>query len=357
MTGRIRSVVAGASAVVIATCGAATAEVRADDPSPREIYEQAAPATVHVLGTQGSGTGFIYDADGGLIVTNAHVVQGAAALKVVIGDGPPVPVRVVGSDPCDDVAVLKLAAPQPGLVELKFGDSDAVEAADQVTALGYPTSLGEKTTQDAAFTDGSVQSPNVAAAPYQSLPRYPSMIQHSATVNPGNSGGPLLNTKGEVVGINTLGSSGKIQGQFYAISSNHAQPMLAGLAAGDKKNDPGWKLIDLTDTNLSAEFNPDDQAVIKDAQTRLLKAGAEGAFTVAVRTNSPADKADLQVGDVITSLKDTPVSSVAQVCDVLQSASAGEKLALKGLSSVNADGTKYHFGDSWTSDLVLEGKS
>ncbi|MFI9169859.1 S1C family serine protease [Streptomyces lincolnensis] len=344
----MKAIVTGGSAIAIALSGTIIAE--ADD--PKDVYKRAAPATVHVLGARGSGSGFIYDAKEGLIVTNAHVIQGQAALKVVIQDQKPVPVRLVGSDPCEDIAVLKLATRQSDLKELEFGDGAELEAGDSVVSLGYPASLAEGETQDVVYTSGDVQSPDVAATPWPSFARFPSLIQHSATVNPGNSGGPLLDAEGKVVGINTLGFSGKIQSQFYAISEQHAQPMLDALAKGEQKNDPGWKLMDLNDPALP-ESDPNYANEIAKTQEVLLKEKVEGIFVSSVRTNSPAAES-VEFGDVVTKVKDQPVSSVADMCDILQSSEPGEKLGLEGLKTFNADGTKFQQWDSWFSDLTLK---
>ncbi|MEU6867308.1 trypsin-like peptidase domain-containing protein [Streptomyces sp. NPDC046876] len=326
----------------------------ADDKDPRKIYEEAAPATVHVIGKGSSGSGFVYDAKKGLIATNAHVVEGEASLKVVVGDQPPEPARVVGIDPCEDLAVLTFSTQPPDLKALEFGDSKDVKTADTVTALGYPTALGEGN-QKAAYTAGSVQNPDVVnAEPSSSLPRYPATIQHSATVNPGNSGGPLLNGDGKVVGINTLSATGDVQGQFYAISSDHARRVLDTLASGTVRNDPGWYLMALDDPELSSYYVEEDQPTVEKAQKQLIASGVTGVFVADARSDSPVAKANLEQGDVLTAVKDTPVKSVADVCDVLQSSSPGEKVPLEGVYSFNADGKKTKFGEAWTADLVLD---
>jgi len=352
-----RGVVAAASAVVIGAWG--TAAAWAGEPSPKEIYEEAAPATVHVHGGAESGyvgSGFIYDADKGLIVTASHVVALEAALKVSIDGQQLAPVQLVGSDPCEDLAVLKLAPPEPDLKELKFGESDDIETGDTVVALGYPLSLEEDApAKKASFTSGAVQSEAVAAAPFDSSPRYPSLIQHSATLNPGNSGGPLLNTDGDVVGINTLGGPEETQGQNYAISSNHVESKLAGLAAGDKKNDPGWHLFDLSDPALPGvfeEYLPEEAAAFEALQSE----GVEGVIALYVDTDSPAADANLVSGDVITHVKNEPVTSVAQTCDILQSSAAGAKLTVDGIHSGVLESTEGELGEAWRTELKLAGK-
>ncbi|MGW7439292.1 S1C family serine protease [Streptomyces sp. NPDC054849] len=327
----------------------------ADDMDPKKIYERAAPATVQVLGKYGDGTGFVYDAEKGLIATNAHVVQGEPSLKVKVGEQPPAPVRVVGIDPCADLAVLTFTSKPPDLKSLEFGESKDLEVADTVTALGYPVSISD-TSQKVVYTAGSVQNPNVVnAAPSSSFPRYPSTIQHSATVNPGNSGGPLLDGQGKVVGINALTVTGATQGQFYAISSDHARPILDTLAGGVVQNDPGWTLVGLDDPELSLYF--EDKGVAAEAekaQKKLVDSGVTGVFVLTTRTNSPAAKVPLGSGDVLTAMKDTPVESVADVCDVLQSSAPGEKVPLEGVYALGVDGKETKFGEAWSAELSLD---
>ncbi|WP_260610053.1 S1C family serine protease [Streptomyces sp. WAC06614] len=343
-----------ATAVVLGVTGGGGSAF-ADDLDPHEIYERSAPATVHVLGKYGGGSGFIYNPDKGLIATAAHVVQGEPSLKVVVGDQQPVPVRVVGIDPCEDLAVLTFTSPQTGLKGLKFGESKALKAADRVVSLGYPDALGDNpTATKPAYTGGTVQNPSVSnAEPSTSLPRYPATVQHSAIVNPGNSGGPLLNANSEVVGINTLSATGGVQGQFYAISADHARPVLDTLAAGEKKNDPGWSLMGLDDPELSSNVAEEDQAAVDKIQKRLVAAGVEGVFVLYTQTNSPAFKAHLGGGDVVTGMKDAPVKSVAEVCDILQSSSPGESLPLQGVYTWDDPKENIKFGETWSADLVL----
>ncbi|MEU3469259.1 trypsin-like peptidase domain-containing protein [Streptomyces sp. NPDC006687] len=353
MRGRSRSAVAVATMVVLATGSSAVAF--ADDLSPKEIYERAAPATVRIIGTTASGTGFIYDAGKGLIVTNAHVVLDEPSLRVGVEDRAPVAARVLGIDPCEDVAVLAFSNQQPDLKALKFADSKKVAFADNVTALGYPESIEAQGAQKPVFTTGAVQNPDVKdSAPNPDLPRYAETIQHSATINPGNSGGPLLNGKAEVVGINTLTLTGEgVQGQYYAISSNHVQPLLDQLAAGDVKNDPGWQLVSVQDPDLADYFLPEDAA--KVAATQKQFKDQDAMVVTYARTNSPAAKAELEPGDVITGMKDTPVASYADVCDVLQSAAPGETVPVTGVySPITANGKDMKAGDAWTTDLVVD---
>ncbi|MFF9624146.1 S1C family serine protease [Streptomyces griseosporeus] len=356
-----RAAVAGASVIAMVLAGTAAQAAPADD-SPQDIFDKAAPATVNVIGKKGSGSGFVYDADQGLIVTNAHVVAGEDALKAVIPGKGEVPVQVLGSDPCEDVAVLKLSTPQDDLEALEFGDSDDVNAGDQVTALGYPASFQSNVeAEKPVYTSGAVQSPNVPADPSPSDPHFTATIQHSATLNPGNSGGPLLDSNTEVVGLNTL-QNPDAQGQYYSISSRHVRSLLKPLADGLKKNDPGWQLVSLEDQNAAALFtDPDDQQAVADIQKRVTDAGKTGLLVYNVVTDSPAGQARLEVGDVIMSIKDTPVATMADLCDVLQSAPAGSALPMHGMYTVNEGSTDEaghvtKFGEEWDSELRLSKK-
>ncbi|WP_086738708.1 S1C family serine protease [Streptomyces glaucescens] len=358
MSVRAKSAVACASVLLLALGTTSAHGLPADDPPPQELFEKAAPATVHILGEGGSGTGFVYDAGEGLIITNAHVVDGESVLKAVVDGEEPVPVRLLGSDPCEDLAVVKLNAPPEDLKELKFGDSDEVKAADTVTAIGYPQSFADDpVSAKPVFTSGAVQSPDVAADPdpYY-LPHYPETIQHSATLNPGNSGGPLLDTKGRVVGVNSLGHD-EAQGQYYSITSEHAQRLLDGLAAGDMKNSPGWAVDSLEDPALSEFFQePQDQRDVAAVQEQLLQQDVRGLFVLSTASNSPAEQANLFAGDVITAIKDTPVASVSDMCDVLQSSAAGEKLRIEGVYAFDdPEQQGDQVGEAWQTDLRLPG--
>ncbi len=358
-TGRMCVAVASAIALtgsVTATSVVSAASARADD--PKEIFEQVAPATVQVLGVDGSGTGVIYDADNGLILTNAHVVAGQSALQVRIEDREPVPVRLVGSDPCEDLAVLKLVTPQKDLDEVKFGDSGDLGQGDEVTAIGYPGAAGDSGRQKPVLTSGVVQSPDVAEQGQLSGPNLPSTVQHSATLNAGNSGGPLLNSEAELVGINSFSYAGPVEGQHYAITSDHAEPLVKELASGKSKNSPGWgQLIAISDPDFAYYFPEENQDDAQAFQQSLQDLQIEGLYVSGVSSNSPASEAKLADGDVITHLKDTAVRTVPEVCAILQSAAAGEKLGVDGVFTEEGkfdDGTPYAVGDSWHIDMTLK---
>lgn len=331
----------------------------------KQVFERAEPSVVALHGKQRDsdnvGTGVIFDAQKGLILTNAHVVAGLSSLKVRVGNGPEVPARIVGTAPCDDVAVVEFVNVPPDLVAAKLGDSKAVKHQDSVVALGYPLGLrgGSIATQKIVSTNGAVQSPNVAASPDPSLPRYPATIQHSATINPGNSGGPLLNDRAEVIGINTLANQGTesapVQGQYYAISIDHIELLLPDLIAGKSPTNVGWDMLPFSQVALADLFEATGygtRALGREADDLLQQAGIDGLVVVGVDAGSPADKGRIELGDLVTHLKGTPVRNIPEVCDVLQSATPGQSLGVKGRYLTN-EGDDTDFGDEWTSTVEL----
>ncbi|MFC8916488.1 S1C family serine protease [Streptomyces sp. NPDC057116] len=342
-----------AVAVAIGLCGA-TGAPSADGTTG--MSKQAEAAVVEVLGDSSAGTGFVYDAAQGLIATAASSVAGQEDLAVVIAGGQPVPAELVGSDLCQGLAVLKVSSPPAGLSALAFGDSDLVFAGDAIRSLGYPDAGTEGAT--VAVSPGeAVDEPAGESIPAPSSPDYPSVVRHSAPVKGGSIGGPVLNDDGEVIGINTgdwLEEDGRM---FLAISSNHATSELPGLAAGAEKNDPGWRLIAVSDALLPAD--PSVHGIkqpAQNAQKRLQDEGIDGLFVGAVRKGSPADKANLRQGAVITTVNGGGVSSFSEVCDVVDPASSGDKLDLEGVySGVGEAG--HTFGDTWSAELTLEGAS
>ncbi|MFG3024518.1 S1C family serine protease [Streptomyces sp. NPDC048254] len=309
-----------------------------------------------------AGTGFVYDAGRGLIVTTASNIAGESSHEVLgAGEQQPVPAQLLGSDPCQDLAVLKLTSPQQGLTDLQFGDSDLVTADDPITSLGYPDA-GDAAAHVAATVGEATDEPDVRdLGDVASTPDYPSVITHSADVKPGDTGGPVLNSDGEVVGINTsvfiaedplVGD--KHRTSSVAISSNQMRSKLADLAAGVQKKDPGWQLDAVSDPLLpqDATLAGLPKGSTQDAQKHLQKEEIDGLFLLDMRKNSPAGSTKLQQGAVITTINGENVSSISGLCDVLEPASAGDKLNLEGVySGVGSAGHK--FGDPWTAELVL----
>jgi S1-C subfamily serine protease len=240
----------GAAALVLAAVAAFTGMFGDDDAEAVDtaaIVDGARPGTVRVEvsgpGGGGAGTGWVLDARRGLVVTNFHVVNGGQAFRVV-GESGSAPADVLAAAPCDDVAVLRLDAPR-GLRALPVGDQSRVRAGDSVVALGYPANAGG--TRELTSTAGVVSVANAPVrSPARTAPSLPNMLQTDAALNPGNSGGPLLDAEGRLVGMNTavLTAQGgvPIQGQGYAIGADRLRELLPALRRGDSYGWPGFAL-------------------------------------------------------------------------------------------------------------------
>ncbi|HTY81274.1 MAG TPA: trypsin-like peptidase domain-containing protein [Dehalococcoidales bacterium] len=200
-------------------------------PSFADLVSAASPSVVQIdisatvrsgrrtVQQQGAGSGWIMDANG-TIVTNNHVVAGATTITVTTSDGKTYPANVINTDPVNDLALIKINAPQ--LKALKTGDASKIRAGDWVLAIGNP--LGEGIT----VVQGIVSRLGVSV-PLSSTQNYNDLIETTAPINPGNSGGPLINMSGEVVGITALEANG-VQGMGYAINMVDALPIIQKLS-------------------------------------------------------------------------------------------------------------------------------
>jgi len=309
---------------------AATAGKQPAATTPRVVAtEQIEPGVVRIAGRLGddqvSGTGFVYDAAKGYIVTNSHVVEGVSAIKVTAGQTQ-MSARLVAVAPCDDLAVLQVSTLPGAIRALPLGDSATVKTSQHVRAFGFPASLDST---KMSVTEGTVSSAGVAGSPGGDLPNFPSTIQHQAPINPGNSGGPLVDDAGRVIGVNTLGSA-STQGQAYAISSDHVKSVLPGLLAGRSKDDVGWSLAPAQD--MSFEWRGEDAAAYRQ---KIADDGlGTSMYVTRVKAGSPAAQAGIQTGDVIRAVEGSSVQSVGDACDIVQSRGAGQTVSI---SAVNVD--------------------
>ncbi len=326
---------------------AGTAQV---EQTPKDISQKYSSATVHLFTESGSGTGFVIDRESGTVVTNSHVVSGAGALRAGLESGAQVSARVVGAAPCEDLAVVQLTEVPSTLGEVVLGSSATLADQDEVTAIGFPAALGDETTQSPVTTSGAVQAAEIAAEPDSSLPRYSSLIQHDATINPGNSGGPLFNSRGEVVGVNTLANTGSggrtIQGQYYAISIDRALGFIDRLAAGESIGDIGLTGFAFSEADISS-FYDDGDAI----QQTLLEGGVDGLIVDAVTSGGPADEAFIFVGDLITAANGVATTSFSALCDVLGSTAPGDVITMEG---IYLDATEEHaLFDGWEAQISV----
>ena len=251
------------------------------------------------------GSGFIIDA-AGLVVTNNHVIGDANDIQVILHDGTKLKAEIVGKDPKIDLAVLRVKpdANRP-LRAVPFGDSETMRPGDWVIAIGNPFGLGGSVSAGIVSARGR----NIESGPYDNY------IQTDAAINKGNSGGPLFNMDGEVIGINTaiLSPSGGSVGIGFAVPSSTAAPVIAQLREfGEVRR--GW---------LGVRIQNVDEAT---AEALGLKGGARGALIAGVDEKGPAKGADLQVGDVITRFNGTAVKSSSELPRIVAATPVGKQV-------------------------------
>jgi len=283
------------------------------DPLLRELFGDQVPNSRE----RGQGSGIVIDAKG-LILTNAHVVDGADRVEVTLADGRAVEGSVLGADPVTDLAVVRIDATS-GLVAAPLGDSEALEVGDWAIALGTPYGL-ERT-----VTLGIVSSLHRNITSLGFSDKRLDLIQTDAAINPGNSGGPLINAAGEVVGINTLVRSGPGAGLGFAIPINLAKGVAAQLGKGDPVVHPylGLQLVPLT-ARLARDNNADPNALVRLPER-------DGALVQRVIPESPAEKAGLRRGDLVVAAADQTVSDPAALLRLVEASSVGEALSLQVL--------------------------
>ena len=236
------------------------------------------------------GSGFIIDAKKGLVVTNNHVIQDADEITVILHDDTNLKAEVVGRDTKTDIALLKVAADH-GLVAVPFGDSDKMRVGDWVLAIGNPFGLGGTVTAGIL----SARARDINAGPYDDF------LQTDASINRGNSGGPMFNLSGEVIGINTaiFSPSGGSVGIGFAIPSALARTVVAQLEEfGHTRR--GWLGVRI-------------QGVTPEIAESLGLPKAHGALVASVTPNGPAAAAGIQPGDVVTLFDNKEVTEMRRL--------------------------------------------
>ena len=250
------------------------------------------------------GSGFIINEDG-IVITNNHVIQGADDIIVRVDGDKEFKATVVGADPLSDIAVLKLETKEK-FKPVKFGDSDKARIGDWVIAIGNPFGLG------GTVTSGIISARNRSIG----LTRYEDYIQTDASINQGNSGGPLFNMDGDVIGINTaiLGRSGSI-GIGFSIPSNSAKIVIDQLLEfGETKR--GWLGVRIQDvTKEIAEIENLDKPT--------------GALVASVAENSPSAKAGVKAGDIILEFDGEKINEMKELPIIVARTAVGKKVKLK----------------------------
>jgi putative serine protease PepD len=260
-------------------------------------------ATSTPFGGQGTaesaeGTGFVYDTKGD-IVTNEHVVAGASSVSVKFSDGSRYKATVVGTDASSDLAVIHVDAPASKLVPLTLADSSNVAVGDGVVAIGNPFGL------DGTVTSGIVSALNREITAPDNTP-IEGAIQTDAAINHGNSGGPLLNDKAQVIGITSQiqSDSGGNDGVGFAIPSNTVRTIATELISSGKA-----------------------QHALLGVEVKTASNGS-GVDVASVQVGSAAADAGLKAGDVITAANGTSVTSAEQLRAIIDSHQPGDKLSL-----------------------------
>ncbi|GLS39713.1 protease Do [Mesorhizobium tianshanense] len=250
------------------------------------------------------GSGFVINPQG-YIVTNNHVVADATEIHVVFSDKETLPARLVGRDPGTDIAVLKVD-PRPNMTTTAWGDSDAVQPGAWTIAIGSPFGLGGSVTVGVL----SARSRDIQAGPYDDF------LQTDASINRGNSGGPLFNARGEVIGVNTaiVSPSGGSIGIGFAIPSRTARNVVDQLIRTGRieRGFIGVRLQEITPPIAEA----------------LGVSGSKGALVASVEPGGPADKAGIQAGDVITRFNGKDIQSVHDLTLAAASQKPGTKTTL-----------------------------
>jgi len=250
------------------------------------------------------GSGFIIDQKG-IVITNNHVIQDSEDIVVKVGGDKEYKAKIIGQDPLSDIAVLQIISKKK-FIPVKFGDSDKARIGDWVIAIGNPFGLG------GTVTSGIISARNRSIG----LSRYEDYIQTDASINSGNSGGPLFDMNGDVIGINTaiLGKGGSI-GIGFSIPSNNAQKVVNQLIEfGETKR--GWLGVRI-------------QVVTKEIAEVEKLDEPRGALVASVAEKSPSDKAGIKAGDIILEFNGTKINEMKELPKIVAQTEVGKTVNVK----------------------------
>jgi len=263
---------------------------RAQDVNTQRKTRDAKPAAVDQQ-VRAAGSGVVIDANQGLIITNNHVIDRAEEINVQLADGREMVAKLVGGDPDTDIAVIKI--PAENLIAIVVGDSDQVEVGDFVLAIGNPFLIGQ------TVTSGIISGLNRTNV---GIEQYENFIQTDAAIYPGNSGGALVNLRGDLIGINTafIGATNSNPGMGFAIPINMARLVADHiLETGDVRRG-----------KLGITFEDSSPALVREFK---FATPPTTPVITKVEAGSPADLAGLKAGDVVTDLGGAPVRDTSQL--------------------------------------------
>ncbi|HEY9643622.1 MAG TPA: HhoA/HhoB/HtrA family serine endopeptidase [Coleofasciculaceae cyanobacterium] len=285
-----------------------------NDPFFRDFFgNDSLPQQPQEYHQRGQGSGFIVDRTG-VILTNAHVVNGADTVTVTLKDGRRLQGKVRGVDEPSDLAVVKVDG--ENLPVAPLGNSSSVQVGDWAIAVGNPLGL------DNTVTLGIISTLNRSSAQVGIPDKRLDFMQTDAAINPGNSGGPLVNAKGEVIGISTA-ILADAQGIGFAIPIDAAKTIKDALARGEKIAHPyiGVRMLTLT-PDLARQSNRDPQSLMTVPEIN-------GVLIVQVMPNSPAAAAGLRPGDVITQIDQQPMTTAERLQQVVEQSRINQPLQFK----------------------------
>ena len=283
-----------------------------NDPFFRQFFGSQMPNLPQEQIQRGMGSGFVVSSDG-LIITNAHVIEGSESVEVTLKDGRTFKGEVMGVDSMTDMGVIKIEARD--LPAVTIADSDKLQPGEYAIAIGNPLGL------DNTVTTGIVSATGRSSAQVGVGDKRIDFIQTDAAINPGNSGGPLLNAKGEVIGVNTAIIQGA-QGLGFAIPINQARDIADQLVAEGKVDHPYLGI-------QMAEITPEFHERLKASGEKSQITEREGIVIMDIVEDSPAEQAGLEVGDIIKKVNDEPVSKAAEIQKLVQKTEVGDELALE----------------------------
>lgn len=285
------------------------------------VIAHVQPAVVRINvalpGNKGAiGSGDIIDSRG-YIVTNNHVINGARQVQVVLFDGATTPAQIVGTDPADDLAVVKITPPNTKLTTIPFGDSSKLRVGQIVLAMGNPLGITQ------TVTSGIISALNRNVTEGQGGAVLPNTIQTDAAINPGNSGGALVDLQGQLIGIPTLTAidpefNTPANGVGFAIPSNRVQFIASQIIQTGSVQHSGRAALGVRATSVTPAL-----------QQQASLSVDHGAYVVGVVSGGPADKAGIKAGDVIVQIGNTAVTDVSSLQDALLKESPGATVPVK----------------------------